>query len=112
MIKKKIYKYRTDKGVVITPNIPKDIAYTLMFRLISIDDFHLISNGEVFVKSIDVNENDLHLWYEVHKEDLSTPVLQNKDIQNYMNDLRIIEDEQDSIIIELATELAILQLTM
>lgn len=112
MIKKKLYKYRTDKGVTISPNIPKDITYTLMYRLISIDDFHLISNGEDFVESIDVDEKDVHLWYEVHKEDLSTPVLQNKDIQNYMNDLRIIEDEQDSIIIELATELAILNLTL
>lgn len=112
MIKKKIYKYKTDKGVTISPNIPEDTSYTLMFRLISLDDFHLISNGEVFVKSIDVNENDLHLWYEVHKEDLLTPIPQVKNIQNDVDILKTIEDEQDSMIIDLATEIAILQLTM
>ena len=95
MIKKKIYKYRIDKGVVISPNIPKDIAYTLMYRLISIDDFHLISNGEVFVNSIDVDEKDVHLWYEVHKDDLSTPILQLETMQSEIDNLRNILEENN-----------------
>lgn len=53
-----------------------------MYRLkVQSEEFKL-TNYEMFVDIIDVAEEDVQLWHEVHKDDLETPVSQNEEITN------------------------------
>lgn len=82
MFKLELYKYRDELGRLIISPYKPSCEYTLMYRLkVQSEEFKL-TNYEMFVDIIDVAEEDVQLWHEVHKDDLETPVSQNEEITN------------------------------
>lgn len=82
MFKLELYKYRDELGRLIISPYKPSCEYTLMYRLkVQSEEFKL-TNYEMFVDVIDVAEEDVQLWHEVHKDDLETPVSQNEEIAN------------------------------
>ena len=82
MFKLELYKYRDEMGRLIISPYKPSCEYTLMYRLkVQSEEFKL-TNYEMFVDIIDVAEEDVQLWHEVHKDDLETPVSQNEEIAN------------------------------
>ena len=80
MFKKDIYKYKDDKGrTVVSPYRP-NCEYEHMYRLIAQSKDYRLTNYSIITSCIDIQEKDLELWFEVHKDDLETPVSQNEEI--------------------------------
>ena len=80
MFKKDIYKYKDDKGrTIISPYQPNG-EYEHMYRLIAQSEDYRLTNYVIFTQCIDIQEKDLELWFEVHKDDLETPISQNEEI--------------------------------
>ena len=85
MFKKDIYKYKDERGrVVISPYKPT-VEYEHMFRLIAQSEDYRLTNYVIFTSCIDIQEKDLELWVEVHKDDLETPVSQNEEVFNLLD---------------------------
>ena len=80
MFKKDIYKYKDDKGrMIISPYRPS-CECEHMYRLIAQSEDYRLTNYIIFTPCIDIQEKDLELWHEVHKDDLETPVSQNEEV--------------------------------
>lgn len=80
MFKKDIYKYKDERGrVVISPYKP-EVEYEHMFRLIAQSEDYRVTDYAIVATCIDIQEKDLELWVEVHKDDLETPVSQNEEV--------------------------------
>lgn len=87
MFKLELYKYRDELGRLIISPYKPSCEYTLMYRLkVQSEEFKL-TNYEMFVDIIDVAEEDVQLWHEVHKDDLETPVSQNEELVNKIETL-------------------------
>ena len=84
MFRKDIYKYKDDKGrTIISPYRP-NCEYEHMYRLIAQTEDYRLTNYVIFTQCVDVQEKDLELWFEVHKDDLETPISQLEDLNNKM----------------------------
>lgn len=82
MFKKDVYKYKDEKGrTVISPYKP-NVEYEHMYRLIAQSDEYRLTNYSIVTQVVDIQEKDLELWFEVHKDDLETPISQNEEIAN------------------------------
>lgn len=80
MFKKDIYKYKDEWGrVVISPYKP-EVECEHMYRLIAQSEDYRVTDYITFTSCIDIQEKDLELWVEVHKDDLETPVSQNEEV--------------------------------
>ena len=85
MFKKDIYKYKNEQGrVVISPYRP-EVEYEHMYRLIAQSEDYRLTNYILVTSCIDIQEKDLELWVEVHKDDLETPVSQNEEVLNRLD---------------------------
>lgn len=85
MFKKDIYKYKDEQGrVVISPYKP-EVECEHMFRLIAQSEDYRVTNYVTFTSCVDIQEKDLELWVEVHKDDLETPVSQNEEVFNRLD---------------------------
>ena len=80
MFKKDIYKYKDDKGRTIISPYQPNCEYEHMYRLIAQSKDYRLTNYVIFTQCIDIQEKDLELWFEVHKDDLETPISQNEEI--------------------------------
>ena len=98
MFKKDIYKYKDEKGrTVISPYKPS-CEYEHMYRLIAQSEDYRLTNYTIFTQCIDVQEKDLELWFEVHKDDLETPISQNEEIKQSIEEIKSVNSVQDEII--------------
>ena len=87
MFKKDIYKYKDEKGrTMISPYKP-DVEYEHMYRLIARSDDFLLTDFVIYTTCVDVTEEDVQLWHEVHKDDLETPISQLEEINMSMQSL-------------------------
>ena len=92
MFKKDIYKYKDDKGrTIISPYRP-NCEYEHMYRLISQSEDYRLTNYVIFTRCVDVQEKDLELWFEVHKDDLETPISQNEEVKNKLYELQSVNE--------------------
>ena len=98
MFKKDIYKYKDEKGrTVISPYKPS-CEYEHMYRLIAQSEDYRLTNYTIFAQCIDVQEKDLELWFEVHKDDLETPISQNEEVKQSIEEIKSVNSIQDEII--------------
>ena len=98
MYKKDIYKYRNEYGgITISPYKP-DVEYEHMYRLIAQSEDYRLTNYTIFTQCIDVQEKDLELWFEVHKDDLETPISQNEEVKQSIEEIKSVNSIQDEII--------------
>ena len=69
MTVKNLYRYeRPDGGVTVSPEMPEDVPYTLMFRLIA-DEGKILVKDEIRVCCADTDSVDG--WTEVEEEEES-----------------------------------------
>lgn len=98
MFKKDIYKYKDDKGrTIISPYRP-NCEYEHMYRLISQSEDYRLTNYVIFTQCVDVQEKDLELWFEVHKDDLETPISQNEEVKNKLYELQSVNELQEELL--------------
>ena len=98
MFKKDIYKYKDDKGrTIISPYRP-NCDYEHMYRLIAQSEDYRLTNYVIFTQCVDVQEKDLELWFEVHKDDLETPISQNEEIKNKLYELQSANELQEELL--------------
>ena len=98
MFKKDIYKYKDDKGrTIISPYRP-NCEYEHMYRLISQSENYRLTNYVIFTQCVDVQEKDLELWFEVHKDDLETPISQNEEVKNKLYELQSANELQEKLL--------------
>lgn len=109
MYTKHIYKYKNEEGSTVISPCKPNCECELMYRLIAHSEDFLVTNYTTFTQCIDIPASDLESWFEVHKDDLDTPILSTKEELERQASLN---DEQDAMIIELAAQLAILNLTL
>lgn len=87
MFKKDIYKYKNEQGrVVISPYKP-EVEHEHMYRLIAQSEDYRLTDYVIIASCIDIQEKDLELWVEVHKDDLETPISQNEEIKSKIETL-------------------------
>lgn len=84
MFKKDIYRYKDEKGRIIVSPYKPNVEYEHMYRLIAQSDEYRLTNYSIVTQVIDIQEKDLELWFEVHKDDLETPVSQLEQINTNM----------------------------
>lgn len=98
MFKKDIYKYKDDKGrTIISPHRP-NCEYEHMYRLISQSEDYRLTNYVIFTQCVDVQEKDLELWFEVHKDDLETPISQNEEVKNKLYEIQSVNELQEELL--------------
>lgn len=98
MFKKDIYKYKDEKGrTVISPYKP-NVEYEHMYRLIARSDEYRLTNYSIVTQVVDIQEKDLELWFEVHKDDLETPISQNEEVKQSIEEIKSVNSVQDEII--------------
>lgn len=98
MFKKDIYKYKDDKGrTVVSPYRP-NCEYEHMYRLVAQSSDYRLTNYVIFTQCVDIQEKDLELWHEVHKDDLETPISQNEEVKNMLGDLQIADATLEELI--------------
>ena len=90
MFKKSIYKYKDEKGRTVVSPYKPNVEYEEMYRLIAQSDDYKLTNYIIFTQVIDIPIEDLELWFEVHKDDLETPVSQNEQVQTQIKELNKI----------------------
>lgn len=90
MFKKDIYKYKDEKGRTIVSPYKPNVEYEHMYRLIAQSDDYRLTNYSMVTQAIDIQEKDLELWFEVHKDDLETPISQNEQVQTQIKELNKI----------------------
>ena len=99
MFKKDIYKYKDDKGrTIISPYRP-DCEYEHMYRLIAQSENYRLTNYTTVAYCIDIPEKDLGLWFEVHKDDLETPVSQNEEVIAKLSELQTTDMSLEELIL-------------
>lgn len=88
MFKKDLYKYKDGKGrTVVSPYRP-NCEYEHMYRLVAQSSDYRLTNYIIFTQCVDIQEKDLELWHEVHKDDLETPISQNEEVKIMLGDLQ------------------------
>lgn len=87
MFKKDIYKYKDEKGRIIVSPYKPNVEYEHMYRLIAQSDEYRLTNYSMVTQVIDIQEKDLEIWFEVHKDDLETPISQLEEINMNMQSL-------------------------
>ena len=98
MFKKDIYKYKDEKGrTVISPYKP-NVECEHMYRLIAQSDEYRLTNYSIVTQVVDIQEKDLELWFEVHKDDLETPISQNEEVKQSIEEIKSVNSVQDEII--------------
>ena len=98
MFKKDIYKYKDEKGrTMISPYKP-NVEYEHMYRLIAQSDEYRLTNYSIVTQVVDIQEKDLELWFEVHKDDLETPISQNEEVKQSIEEIKSVNSVQDEII--------------
>ena len=98
MFKKDIYKYKDDKGrTIISPYRP-NCEYEHMYRLIAQTEDYRLTNYVIFTQCVDVQEKDLELWFEVHKDDLETPISQNEEVKNKLYEIQSVNELQEELL--------------
>lgn len=98
MFKKDLYKYKDDKGrTVVSPYRP-NCEYEHMYRLVAQSSDYRLTNYFIFTQCVDIQEKDLELWHEVHKDDLETPISQNEEVKNMLGDLQIADVTLEELI--------------
>ena len=98
MFKKDIYKYKDEKGrTMISPYKP-NVEYEHMYRLIAQSDEYRLTNYSIVTQVVDIQEKDLELWFEVHKDDLETPISQNEEVKQSIEEIKSVNSAQDEII--------------
>ena len=98
MFKKDIYKYKDDKGrTIISPYRP-NCDYEHMYRLIAQSEDYRLTNYVIFTQCVDVKEKDLELWFEVHKDDLETPISQNEEVKNKLYEIQSVNELQEELL--------------
>lgn len=98
MFKKDLYKYKDDKGrTVVSPYRP-NCDYEHMYRLVAQSNDYRLTNYVIFTQCVDIQEKDLELWHEVHKDDLETPISQNEEVKNMLGDLQIADVTLEELI--------------
>lgn len=98
MFKKDIYKYKDDKGrTIISPYRP-NCEYEHMYRLIAQSEDYRLTNYVIFTQCVDVQEKDLELWFEVHKDDLETPISQNEEVKNKLYEIQSVNELQEELL--------------
>ena len=65
MTKQVLYTYLGTNGVITSPVHLEDIYYTRRYRLIASKDKQLTRDGEHYVTSVIVDEDDVDNWEEV-----------------------------------------------
>ena len=98
MFKKDIYKYKDEKGrTMISPYKP-NVEYEHMYRLIAQSDEYRLTNYSMVTQVVDIQEKDLELWFEVHKDDLETPISQNEEVKQSIEEIKSVNGVQDEMI--------------
>ena len=98
MFKKDIYKYKDEKGrTMISPYKP-NVEYEHMYRLIAQSNEYRLTNYSIVTQVVDIQEKDLELWFEVHKDDLETPISQNEEVKQSIEEIKSVNSVQDEII--------------
>ena len=98
MFKKDIYKYKDEKGrTMISPYKP-NAEYEHMYRLIAQSNEYRLTNYSIVTQVVDIQEKDLELWFEVHKDDLETPISQNEEVKQSIEEIKSVNNVQDEII--------------
>lgn len=67
MKKTKLYRYIGRNGIITSPVFLEGISHIQMYRLSAKPGF-VLTDGEQFVNSIDIFEEDVELWTEVEAE--------------------------------------------
>ena len=107
MFKKDIYKYKDEKGrTVISPYKPS-CEYEQMYRLIAQSEDYGLTNYTIFTQCIDIQEKDLELWFEIHKDDLETPISQIEEVKKELKEIKeqINNIEQDMKLVDMLNEI-------
>lgn len=107
MFKKDIYKYIDEKGrTVISPYKPS-CEYKHMYRLIAQSEDYRLTNYTIFTQCIDIQEKDLELWFEIHKDDLEMPISQNEEVKKELKEIKeqINNIEQDTELVNMLNEI-------
>lgn len=68
MTKTAYYTYLGTNGTITSPVHLEDIYYTVKYRLVA-DKGHLLTNGEVQVKTITVPVEEVSKWKEIKGQD-------------------------------------------
>lgn len=98
MFKKDIYKYKDDKGRTIISPYQPNCEYEHMYRLIAQSEDYRLTNYVIFTQCVDIQEKDLELWHEVHKDDLETPISQNEEVKIMLGDLQIADTTLEELV--------------
>lgn len=64
MIKKNLYKYLANNGILITSLYFEDMKYIPML-LLTADEGMVLTNGTRTTKEVDIEAADLELWKEI-----------------------------------------------
>lgn len=68
MIKKNLYKYLANNGILITSLYFEDMKYIPML-LLTADEGMVLTNGIRITKEVDIEAADLELWKEIPEEE-------------------------------------------
>ena len=98
MFKKDIYKYKDEKGRTVVSPYKPPCEYEHMYRLIAQSEDYRLTDYTIFTQCIDIQEKDLELWFEVHKDDLETPISQNEEVKQSIEEIKSVNSTQDEII--------------
>lgn len=99
MFKKDLYKYKDDKGrTVVSPYRP-NCDYEHMYRLVAQSSDYRLTNYVIFTQCVDIQEKDLELWHEVHKDDLETPISQNEEVIAKLSELQTTDMSLEELIL-------------
>ena len=67
MIKKNLYRYIGRNGIITSLVHLEDAHFYPMFRLLA-DEHKILTNGEIFTKSVDIFAEELDQWTEIDDE--------------------------------------------
>lgn len=77
MTKTKMYKYKSEKGYIITPiEIKTEEPVPFFYRIVA-DDKKILANGKVRKIMVEVFEEEVSLWQEVDKNQEELELEQN-----------------------------------
>lgn len=98
MYKKNLYKYNLDGKTIVSPFKPTDetIAYTHMYRLIAETEDTILTDYVRFTSCVDVYDNQVDAWVEVHKNDVQKKVSQINEIEKSINNIKEDQVAQNS----------------
>ena len=100
MYKKNLYKYNLDGKTIVSPFKPTDetIVYTHMYRLIAETEDTILTDYVRFTSCVDVYDNQVDAWVEVHKNDVQKKVSQINEIEKSINNIEENQVAQNDVI--------------